>query len=119
MKKILIACESCKTYSILKPVIGGVQRRLFLRKHHLHTISLWRDSYPIWAKDLPTVKIKRRSWFGRLLQVPKVFRQDYTTLRSGNGRIVSAIVAWNLASTLVIEPRIKKLIDRDQPRKTE
>jgi len=45
--------------------------------------------------------LKRRSWFGRLLQVPRVFLFDYIALRKSNGRLVSIWTSLLLASSLL------------------
>jgi hypothetical protein len=49
-----------------------------------------------------TVEVRKRGFFGTLVQVPKVFRQHYRVMRRhDNGRLVSIYGAWLLARLIV------------------
>jgi hypothetical protein len=49
---------------------------------------------------MSVIHLQRRSWFGRLLRVPAVFRMHYDILRRHNSFAVSAIAA--LRSSLLL-----------------
>jgi hypothetical protein len=47
------------------------------------------------------VILKQRSLLGTLAKLPSMWRGHYRLLRSGNGRIMSAYIAWRLTRSLV------------------
>jgi len=50
---------------------------------------------------MSVIQLQRRSWFGRFLRVPAMFKLHYNILRAHNSIVVSATTALRLSLILL------------------